>query len=169
MLIRTDTLRPWRGEALEGVRHPSNIEFVWTAQERATARLVRQVPATIPQGFHRIGPSTWDAAGVETIPTEPIPPRSQAVTDAMRDTLVAIFDETEAVDRALLRIILDEFNRQSAVQRAILAAIAEATSLADLKNRVATNVTAVPGVPATGIPDRTMAQLRPAIRNALGT
>jgi len=74
MLIRKDTLRPWEGEVLGELRHPLNIEQVWTVEELAAIGLVKAVHAVLPQGMMRLpGPATYDINGVETIPFGPFP------------------------------------------------------------------------------------------------
>jgi hypothetical protein len=79
---------------------------------------------------------------------------------ASRDSAVAQVDQTEDVLRALLLTLLDEFNAHATKTNAILDAVDAATSLADMKTRVGT---------INDHPQRTVAQLRTAIRNKLGS
>lgn len=85
MLIRTDTLQPWRGEPLAGVRHPSNIEVLWTAPALAAIGLVFAKPAAIPEGHRRSGPSTYLEDGSEVIPSEPVPPPTPEELDVEKE------------------------------------------------------------------------------------
>ena len=85
MLIRTDTLQLWQGEALEGVRHPSNIEALWTAQELAAIGLVRAIPMVIPEGFRAAGRPSYGADGTEAITLEAIPPPTAEEIDAGKE------------------------------------------------------------------------------------
>lgn len=79
---------------------------------------------------------------------------------ARRDSIVARLDQAEALERAELKATLDEFNLHAAKFNALFAAIAAASSLANLQTRVA----------ALGdYPTRTLANLRTAIRNNLGS
>jgi hypothetical protein len=81
MLIRTDTLQPWRGETLKGVRHPPNIEALWNAQALAAIGVVK----AIPEGFRAVGPASYAADGMETIPQEPIPEPTAEKIDAEKE------------------------------------------------------------------------------------
>ncbi len=76
MLIRTDTLVPWKGEPLNGIKHPKNIEIMWIAEELAAVGLVLAIPFVVPEGYHATGPSTYDASGQETRPVEVIPAKT---------------------------------------------------------------------------------------------
>ncbi len=84
MLIRTDTLVPWKGEALQGLRHPKNIEKLWTVEELAAVGLVKAIAFVIPQDWRATGPSTWDVNGVETRPIEVIPPLTPEEIEAQQ-------------------------------------------------------------------------------------
>lgn len=66
--------------------------------------------------------------------------------------------DKERVLRAIVLLVLDEFNNHALKINAILDAVDQATSLADLKTRVA----AIPDYP-----QRTTAQLITAIKNAI--
>ncbi len=74
MLIRIDTLAPWRGEPLNGIKHPKHIETLWSVEELATIGLVQVVKAVIPEGHRTVGEPSWDATGQEFRVTELIPP-----------------------------------------------------------------------------------------------
>jgi hypothetical protein len=64
-------------------------------------------------------------------------------------------DKTERIIRALVDLILDEFNAHSTMEAAMFTAVADATSLADLKTRYAA---------ITPVPQRTLAGLVTAIK-----
>ncbi len=78
MLIRSDTLQPWRGEPIAGVRHPRNIEQLWTDEELAKVGLYLAVPFGLPEGKRRIGEPSYaivDGAAIETYAVEDVPPQ----------------------------------------------------------------------------------------------
>tara|TARA_R110000822_G_scaffold137399_7_gene274896 strand:- start:61 stop:507 length:447 start_codon:yes stop_codon:yes gene_type:complete len=83
----------------------------------------------------------------------------QAVEDA-RDAIVAQIDRQENILRAVMSAVIGEMNNHSDKTNLILAEIAQATSLADFKTRMGT---------ISELPQRTLAQLRTVVRNALGT
>lgn len=83
-----------------------------------------------------------------------------AELNAMRDAIAAELDRPEDVLRALTLVIMDELNRHSTLEEDIFAASAAATSLADFKTRMAA---------VTQIPQRTITDLKTALRNKLGS
>jgi hypothetical protein len=78
---------------------------------------------------------------------------------AARDAVVSALDAAEVIDRAVLLVILDELNAHALKINALLDAIDAAASLAALK-------TAVGAI--SDYPQRTVQQLRTAVRNKLG-
>ena len=84
----------------------------------------------------------------------------QQVLNASRDYTAGRFDDIEDITRAYGAVALDEFNLHASTVTAILNAVDAATSLADLKNRVAT---------IADLPQRTLKQVQSAVRNKLGT
>jgi hypothetical protein len=100
MLIRIDTLQPWRGEILGDLRHPSNIEVLWTAEELAAVGLVKAVRFVVPEGKRAIGTPSYDKNGVETYAVEDTPSPALARKsdlDAIRELLIekAVVSQTE--------------------------------------------------------------------------
>jgi hypothetical protein len=93
--------------------------------------------------------------------TNKSPAQIQAETDARRDSIVAgTLDVAEDILRAVLSVIVDEFNRHSERDATVKAQTALATSLANFQTRMAAiNV----------LPSRTLADLRTAVRQKLGT
>lgn len=82
MLIRTDTLQPWRGERLSnGILYPKNIEQLWPVTDLLEIGLVVEIKFVLLTGWHFTGSSTWDITGQEFRPTEQIPPPTQAELD----------------------------------------------------------------------------------------
>jgi hypothetical protein len=79
---------------------------------------------------------------------------------AQRESVTAQLDQSEDVLRAFMLATLDELNAHAAKTNAILAAINGASSLATLKTAVAA---------IADYPTRTVAQLRTAVRNKLGS
>lgn len=73
-------------------------------------------------------------------------------------TILSAREPASALERALTSILVDEFNTLRSWLRDYKAAVAVASTLADLKTRVA----ALPNMP-----DRTLAQLRTAIENRI--
>lgn len=80
--------------------------------------------------------------------------------NASRDATAARMDDIEDVVRALALATLDELNTHALKTNEILDAVDAATSLADLKTRIAA---------VTDYPQRTGAQLKTSVRNKLGT
>jgi hypothetical protein len=78
-----------------------------------------------------------------------------AAADAAWKAYQAELDNAERITKALALTILDELNRATTRIRAFDAAVAAATSLANLQTRVA-------ALPA--IPDRTVEQLKTSVR-----
>lgn len=79
---------------------------------------------------------------------------------AMRDAVVAKMDETEDYMRAFALAVLDEFNAHSVKINAILTAIDNGGTVAQIKNNIAAIVDQ---------PQRTIAQLKTAVRSKLGS
>ena len=79
---------------------------------------------------------------------------------ARRDAMVAEMEELESYTRAFALAVLDEINLHAERTTAILNAIDSGANLAAVKN----NIAAIPD-----IPQRTVAQLKAAVRNKLGT
>jgi hypothetical protein len=117
--------------------------------------------------------SAFDAIGgydarYATISGDDVLLKSQAERDAVdaadleagRDSTAAQLDELEGVLRAFALAVLDEINLHAVRITAILDAIDNASNLAGVKTAVA----AIPDVP-----QRTVAQLKAAIRSKLGS
>lgn len=83
-----------------------------------------------------------------------------ALLSTQRDQTAAELDIIESFARALTQIVMDEFNNHSTKMKEMLDAVDAATSLADLKTRFGL---------ITDPPQRTLAQLKTALRNKLGT
>lgn len=97
----------------------------------------------------------------DTIPARPRDPAptAQEISDALDKLVADGIDQPSALIRALVTVIVGEFNRHSTLEAAILDAAANATSLADFKARMGLiNV----------VPQRSLADLRIAIRGAIG-
>ena len=86
----------------------------------------------------------------------------EAEAAAQAEALKALeseLDNSERITRALALTILDELNRITTRIRTFDAAVAAATSLANLQTRVAA---------LSSIPDRTVAQLKAAVKERAG-
>jgi hypothetical protein len=79
---------------------------------------------------------------------------------ASRDSTAAILAEPEAYPRGYALVALDELNAHALKTNSILDAVDAATTLADLKSRIAL---------ITDYPQRTIQQMQTAVRNKLGT
>ncbi len=79
--------------------------------------------------------------------------------EARRDVGIAPMDRDGRFERAFALLVLDELNLYAAKQQQVLTAAAQATSLADFKTRMGA---------ITPIPQRTVEQLRSAIRAKIG-
>lgn len=82
MLVRLDNLQAWRGEPVNGVRHPLNIEQMWNDEELASAGLAKPASFTAPEGKVRTGDVRYvlvegavrEEYDIEDAPPAPVPP-----------------------------------------------------------------------------------------------
>lgn len=160
MLIRTDILKPWQGERLaDGILYPVNIEQVWTPADLAAIGLVSRTPFVVADGFRTVGAASYAVDGAETFATEAIPPPTAQEISDKKDATTAQFDNVDSLTRAAVLVVNDELNRHGAWEAGLTAAIAAATSLANLQTRVAA---------ITPVAQKTPAQIKTAIRAKLG-
>ena len=82
------------------------------------------------------------------------------ILEASRDALISEIDNVEDILRAFANVLLDELNAQA-------TKMAEISSIVDGAGNYSAFVTAMQGV--SDYPQRTLAQLRTAIRNKLGS
>lgn len=81
MLVVIETLQPWAGEPLNGVRHPRNIEQLWTDQELTAVGLAKPVRFETPEGKVTTGAVRYvlnegvvcEEYDVENAPPPPVP------------------------------------------------------------------------------------------------
>lgn len=123
----------------------------WRVIDRAEADQI----LAIPQKYRE-----WTGSVVVEMDAGEKAAVDQAILDAERDSAAGIFDEAEAVERAFALAVLDELNLHAARLNALKAAIANASNLNDAKTAAAAIV---------DIPDRTIAQMKTAVRAHLGT
>ncbi len=83
-----------------------------------------------------------------------------AALNAQRDNTSAVLAEPEAYPRGYALVALDELNAHADKTNSILDAVDAATTLADLKTRVAA---------IANYPQRTIQQMQTAVRGKLGT
>ncbi len=83
-----------------------------------------------------------------------------AILNASRDNTAAVLAEPELYPRGYALVALDELNAHALKVNSILDAVDAATTLADLKTRVAA---------ISDYPQRTIQQMQTAVRNKLGT
>jgi hypothetical protein len=83
-----------------------------------------------------------------------------AALDAQRDNTAEVLAQPEAYPRGYALVALDELNAHALKTNAILDAVDAATTLADLKTRIAA---------IADYPQRTIQQMQTAVRNKLGT
>ncbi len=83
-----------------------------------------------------------------------------ALLSAARDAVAAAFDNVEDIERAFALVLLDELNLHAARVTAILDAVDGAGTLAALKTAV---------LAINDVPQRTIGQLKTALRGKLGT
>lgn len=57
---------PWQGEEIDGIKHPSNIEVVWTAQDLIAIGLYRPVVPSVPDNKVIIRESVERVNGIVT-------------------------------------------------------------------------------------------------------
>lgn len=77
-----------------------------------------------------------------------------------RDNTADVLEQPEAYPRAYALVALDELNAHALKTNAILDAVDAATTLADLKTRIAA---------ITDYPQRSIQQMQTAVRNKLGS
>jgi hypothetical protein len=105
MLIRTDILKPWKGERLKGVLYPKNIEALWTEAELLAIELVREVPFVVPDGFRKLPNScTWDITGQQICDVEAIPAPTQEEIDTMEAAMLDGLLSSEPLSKILLNL-----------------------------------------------------------------
>ena len=92
-------------------------------------------------------------------PRDPAPTQ-QEISDALDKIVADGIDQPSALSRALVTVLVAEFNRHTTLEAGIFDAVANASSLADLKTRMAA---------LNQVPQRALGDLRTAIRNALGS
>jgi hypothetical protein len=83
-----------------------------------------------------------------------------AALDQSRDNTAQVLEQPEAYPRGYALVALDELNAHALKTNAILDAVDAATTLADLKTRIAA---------ITDYPQRSIQQMQTAVRNKLGT
>ncbi len=83
-----------------------------------------------------------------------------ATLNASRDSTAAVLNEPESYPRGYALVALDELNAHALKTNSILDAVDAATTLADLKIRIAA---------ITDYPQRTINQMQNAVRSKLGT
>jgi hypothetical protein len=57
---------PWHGEKIDGIKHPSNIEVVWTTQDLIAIGLYRPVVPPVPDNKVIIRESVERVNGIVT-------------------------------------------------------------------------------------------------------
>jgi hypothetical protein len=88
----------WRGEAIDGKRHPINIEDLWTAEDLAAIGLFKPEEPEIPEGKVIVGQRVAREDGVVKIiyqfqdspPPPPPPPDLVAEIEAIKIEIAAI-------------------------------------------------------------------------------
>lgn len=84
MLVKIDTLEPWRGERIGGKTLPSNIEALWSDAELKTVGLAKVERAKIsaPTKLHREAGVTREKVGDKVIetPTFALPSRGEFIS-----------------------------------------------------------------------------------------
>jgi hypothetical protein len=83
-----------------------------------------------------------------------------AALDELRDYTAEVLEQPEAYPRGYALVALDELNAHALKTNAILDAVDAATTLADLKTRIAA---------IADYPQRTIQQMQNAVRSKLGT
>jgi len=120
----------------------------------ATSKVVNGVPVDIT--------GTPEAMAIEAEWVANPPLTTQQVLDALRARAAALIDQfqdAQAVkDRAILLVVLDELNALRQWVTDFKAAVAAATSLANLQARVAAT---------NNLPQRTANQIRPAVQGKM--
>jgi hypothetical protein len=120
----------------------------------ATTKIVNGVPVDIT--------GTPEATAIENEWAANPPPTAQQMLDAFRARAAALIDQVQDVqavkDRAILLVVMDELNSIRQWVTDFKAAVAAATSLANLQTRVAAT---------SNLPQRTANQIRPAVQGKM--
>lgn len=95
--------RPWTGEALAGVRHPLNIEQLWTDAQLAAVGLYRVIPFVAPDGYSRTGQPSYALSGSAVAETFSVllDPPTQIISDRQFFQALALqgaISQAEALD-----------------------------------------------------------------------
>ncbi len=105
MLIRTDTLVPWKQERLNGIAYPRSIEKLWTVEELAAIGLVAKIPFILPAGMRRVGPVTYNPAGQEVVSYEPIPqPTPEEKAERKAQEIERLIEMEDTLSKALFAL-----------------------------------------------------------------
>lgn len=105
MLIRQDTLVPWKGEALNGIKHPKNIEALWSIEDLAAVGLVKAIRFVVPDGYHTTGVATYDTNGQETLAIEiTAPPTAEEIADEIEQQIAHLVRASQVRDKALMAL-----------------------------------------------------------------
>lgn len=141
---------------LASVNTPDYPEPTWKHEPSMSA------VAGVPSRYWK-APADWNAAGagpVEMTQGEKDSVDAALLTAARDSSVVARIDNVEDVLRAVVLVLRDELNLHADKINAALTAIDTSTNYSTLKSNIGT---------VADYPQRTIAQLRTAVRNALGT
>jgi len=141
--------------------HPTTLQIVLSVNDKPAPWIVCTRANALSWGAIPSIYRKWVTDHIEEMTAGEKSTKDAAILTAARDAVTSRIDAVEAIERAVLLVILDELNTRATEFNDLLAQIAAASSLSDLKNRVAAQV--------AQYPTRTTAQLRTAIRNKLGS
>jgi hypothetical protein len=103
---------PWRGEAIDDIRYPLNIEAQWTEEALARIGLMRPVESDIPAGRQvtarrvaRVGKRLeWVYETEEALPAEQSRRSSEERLAALESGLGRVNDELATLKDGLFRV-----------------------------------------------------------------
>jgi len=112
-------LVPWRGEPINGLRHPPNIEDLWSADELAAVGLYKPQESVVADGFRIMNTTVEEVDGevkfVHELEEIPAPsPIDFPLSDVdLRLGLIAAGHSIESIE-AIIKAIPDQAARETA-------------------------------------------------------
>lgn len=142
-----------------GKRYPALIFFDAQGEPTSNEEWIHAPDVSLVAGFDT---KYWIVTGDSVTLITPLDRSAidAAELEAQRDSIVDDMDRLESYTRAFALAVLDEFNNVSDTLNAILNAADNANNLGDFKSAM---------VAIADRPQRTVAQLKTAVRNKIGS
>ena len=117
-----DTFTIWRGERIQGIAYPQNIEALWSDAKLAAINLYRPAVADpVPVGFEVLSVSVQRVGGVVKYVhvTQAIVPPTSAELDAVADAVAQNVLEDDARTKAMGMVMADLIEQVFGVSQAV--------------------------------------------------